>query len=191
MKYEQVIKSENLIEYGIINGDNTLLYIKVGNGGSIYGYNNKYIEIATKSHEKTGCTVLVASNPLEINEINNIENDMEFIKQYFNDIIEKIYAFGHSNGGVILSNYSYKFDLIKKVLIINAPLNINWHKIKEGLLKSNSEMVCIYGTKDPSYRYLEMLKNIDNIKVIEVIDADHDFSNSYNEFINAPIKYLF
>ena len=112
-------------------------------------YNNKYLEIANDAKEKIGCTVVVASNPVNIREHDNIKNDMEFINKYMNYDITEIFAFGHSNGGVILSNYSVEYELIKRVLIINAPLNINWHKIKEGLSSSKAKVTCIYGNNDP------------------------------------------
>ena len=34
------------IDYGIIEGNNNILFIKVGQNGSIYGYDNKYLKIA-------------------------------------------------------------------------------------------------------------------------------------------------
>ena len=188
--YDEIVTHDTGIEYGIIKGNNRVLYIKVGNGGSIYGYNNKYLEIANDANEKIECTVVVASNPVNIREHDNIKNDMEFINKYMNYDITEIFAFGHSNGGVILSNYSFEYELIKRVLIINAPLNINWHKIKEGLSNSKAKVTCIYGTNDPSYRYIELLKRIKNIEIVEVENADHNFSNHYNEFRYATLEYL-
>ena len=104
--------------------------------------------------------------------------------------ITEIFAFGHSNGGVILSNYSFEYELIKRVLIINAPLNINWHKIREGLSNSKAKVTCIYGTNDPSYRYIELLRRINNIEIVEIKNADHNFSNHYNEFRYVTLEYL-
>ena len=188
--YDEIVTLDIGIEYGIIKGNNKVLYIKVGNGGSIYGYNNKYIEISKDANEKVGCTVIVASNPIHIRELDNIKSDMTFINKYMNYNIKEIYAFGHSNGGVILSNYSFEYELIKRVLIINAPLNINWHKIKEGLSNSQAKVTCLYGTNDPSYKYIELLKTIKNIKIIEVEKADHNFSNHYNEFRYVTLECL-
>ena len=34
--------TKNALEYGIIHGNNTVVFIKVGLKGSIYGYNDKY-----------------------------------------------------------------------------------------------------------------------------------------------------
>ena len=33
------------IQYGIVNGSNTIVFIKVGANGSMYGYENKYLQI--------------------------------------------------------------------------------------------------------------------------------------------------
>ncbi len=33
------------IEYGIINGNNTIVFVKAGLEGSCYGYENKYVRI--------------------------------------------------------------------------------------------------------------------------------------------------
>lgn len=59
-----IVKQRNdEIEYGIIHGNNTIVFIKVGLKGSIYGYKNKYLRIAKKLNKEHGCTVIVASNP--------------------------------------------------------------------------------------------------------------------------------
>ena len=45
--YELVIGKNNHT-YGIIRGNETIVFIKPGLGGSIYGYENKYFKIKKK-----------------------------------------------------------------------------------------------------------------------------------------------
>ena len=47
--FDKIIKSEfngKIIEHGIVQGDNTILLIKVGQNGSIAGYQDKYLKMA-------------------------------------------------------------------------------------------------------------------------------------------------
>lgn len=37
------ISEKDTIDYGIIEGNNTILLIKVGQNGNIYGFENKYL----------------------------------------------------------------------------------------------------------------------------------------------------
>ena len=39
---------------GYIHGSNKVLFIKTGQGGSIYGYENKYLDLAIEVNEKIG-----------------------------------------------------------------------------------------------------------------------------------------
>ena len=67
MKYDTIqkklYKDVAYIEYGIVNGNNTIVFIKVGQDGSIFGYQNKYLDIAFELNRKHGYTVIVSSNP--------------------------------------------------------------------------------------------------------------------------------
>lgn len=57
LEFDKEIKSKfnnNVIEYGIVNGDNTIVFIKAGQNGSLYGYNNKYIKMAKRLNSKYG-----------------------------------------------------------------------------------------------------------------------------------------
>ena len=48
LDYNKIIHSKLngkvIIDYGIINGDKTIIFIKAGQDGSMYGYQNKYLE---------------------------------------------------------------------------------------------------------------------------------------------------
>ena len=88
------------IEYGIVEGNNTIVFIKVGQDGSLYGYHNKYIKMAKRLNQKYGCSVICSSNPFDGN--NPLDNAMEVIEDYakkFDDY--KIYYLGYSNGALI------------------------------------------------------------------------------------------
>lgn len=190
--FDNVIK-ENKIEYGIINGNNKLFYIKVGNGGNIYGYDNKYLKISKQIHKEYGCSVLVSSNPVEMSVKDSIVLDFEFINLNLPNIIE-VNAFGHSNGGQMLVSYAYMYPIIKNVLAVNVPLMINLHKTKEGIQKfAGSKIHMIYGEKDPSFRYVEILNSSLSPKFSysTVKNANHHFENMLEEFIALPKQFSF
>ncbi|MBR3996064.1 MAG: alpha/beta hydrolase [Clostridia bacterium] len=188
-----VLIKENNIEYGVIKGNDKLLYIKVGNGGSIYGYANKYLSIAKQINGEYGLSILVASNPIELAIKESIKYDNDFIDRYFPNT-KDIYAFGHSNGGQMLVSFAYLNPKIKKVLSVNVPLMINLHKTKEGISKFNGEhMTMIYGEKDPSFRYVEILDSSVSSKFsyYTIKNANHHFENMLEEFILLPKQFLF
>lgn len=193
MKYDFIF--EEKFKYGVINGHkDKILYIKVGNGGSIKGYKNKYLRLAKEINKKYGFSILVAETPINIDDYSSIEADFNFINQNFKSNNRKIYALGFSKGGVIINNYSYLFSDIKRALIINAPLMVNFHKIKIGFLNFKGEkLIFLYGKKDPSYTYVELLKKHKNFNTVieELDDIDHNFTNNLEIFINLPSRYLF
>lgn len=191
MKYNKII-NEKGIEYGIVKGNDIVFYIKVGNEGNIYGYKNKYLSISIRINKEYGYTVIVSSNPCNIREQENIERDMSFINTFMQET-PIIYAFGFSNGGMMLSNQSYRYENIKKVLICNTPLMINFHKIKEGVKLFNQEsLVFVFGSYDQSYAYLPLLENIENdrIKIFKLEGIDHLFKGHLDDFIELPFKYI-
>lgn len=184
MQFDKIEVNDG-IEYGMMLCDSRLVYIKVGNGGSIFGYNNKYLEIATDVVRKYGCSVLVASNPLEVREKENIDRDMSFINYSFPLYVKSIFGLGVSNGGVMFLQNAYRYPEICSVLTINAPLMINWLRTRRGIEKVEQTVHCMYGTKDPSYRYIELLQLVENVQIIAVEGADHNFTQHYKEFRNA------
>ena len=52
-----------VIHYGILHGNEEIVFIKVGADGSIRGYQDKYLKMAHRVHERLGATVICASNP--------------------------------------------------------------------------------------------------------------------------------
>ena len=78
--------------------------------------------------------------------------------------------------------------------LVNGPLMFNYNKIKEGALSFKEDSITfIYGSNDPSYGYIDLLKNIDNDKIkVDVVEGeDHYFSVSEDDFYMLPEKYLF
>ena len=191
--FSKTIDNEE-VNYGIIEGNNTVLFIKAGQDGSMYGYKNKYLTIAHNINKIHGYTVICSSNPLR--KSNPLEQGIEIIEDYcqkreFEDY--KIYYMGLSNGGYIGATYAHLYTKIKRMLLINMPIFTNWHKIKKGLKQFDGEMaILIYGTLDPSYKYAEMITmlNKDNVKLEIIENADHNFVGRLDDFIALPDKYL-
>lgn len=197
LKFDKEIHSKfediAIIDYGIVEGDNIIVFIKSGQNGSLYGYQNKYIKMARRLNEKYGCSVICSSNPFDGN--NPLDNAMEVIDDYakrFNDY--KIYYLGYSNGALIGAWFGTNYPKIKRMALINGPLMYNYHKTKEGALSFKGERLSfIYGEYDQSIRYIELLESIENnkIKVYIEEEQDHHFSKSEEEFQSIPDKYLF
>ena len=189
----ELITGKNNLTYGTICGNEIIVFIKAGLGGSIYGYENKYLQIAESLNKIFKCTVITSPNDKKI----DFNSEMEFIKEYAvqHSIMNyEIYYFGHSNGALIGLWEAYNYAEIKRLLLINAPLCMNPHKTIEGIKKfSGEKMILLYGDKDQSIHFVEQFSELSNEKVrFEIIkDADHYFSNKLELFMSLPNKYLF
>lgn len=191
--FDQVIIKpfeEQIIEYGILKGSNTVVFTKAGANGSMHGYQNKYLHMALNLHKKYGYSVVCSSNPYASKEsigqgINVIET---FIKSPY-----QIYYFGYSNGALIGARHAFKYPQIKRMALVNAPLMLNWIHTRKGIENfKGDKMAFIYGDKDPSYMLTGILRMaINPVKSVHIIqNADHHFTDMLSEFINLPEKYL-
>ena len=155
-KYDKVIGKQ----FGIIQGEKYLVFIKTGRGGSIEGFENKYLSICSILFKKYGYTFVVSANPKD--SVCDLEEEIKCIGKYVGDYKE-IFFVGISNGASLGAYQSSKIKSIKNALLINAPLMINFHKIKEGAQNFRGDnMYFLYGEDDPSFRYIEILKSIKN-----------------------------
>lgn len=197
LKFDREIKSKfgnNItIDYGIVEGNNTIIFIKPGQDGSLYGYQNKYIKMAKRLNEKYGCSIIASSNPYDGN--NPLDNAMEIIEDYAKRFANyKIYYLGYSNGALIGAWFGTKYSKIKRMALVNGPLMFNYHKTKEGALSFQGETISfIYGEYDQSIGYIDLLKNIESNKIKVFVEErqDHHFSMNEEEFLKIPEKYLF
>ena len=171
-KYDKVIGKQ----FGIIQGEKYLVFIKTGRGGSIEGFENKYLSICSFLFEKYGYTFVVSANPKD--SVCDLEEEIKCIDTYIGDYKE-IFFVGISNGAFIGATQCRKIERIRNAVLINAPLMINFHKIKEGAQNFRGErMYFLYGENDPSFRYIEILNSIKNTACkYKIIKGEgHDFS---------------
>jgi hypothetical protein len=191
--FDEVIHRQfenEIIEYGIIKGNNTVFFVKAGANGSMRGYQDKYLKMGLNLYEKYGFTVVCSSNPFAQEE--SICQAIEVIEEYVKSPYQ-IYYFGHSNGAVMGARYAWKYPQIKRLCLVNGPLMINWHQTKEGVCSFQGErMVFIYGAKDFSVKFVGLFNLIDkqSISTRIISEADHHFVGMLDEFIELPEKYL-
>lgn len=186
MKFDKVISEQ----YGVMKGNGNLVFIKTGRGGTIYGCQNKYLHIASELRDDFGCTVIVSANPensecdlvTELNEILSSEGDFT-----------EIYFIGVSNGALVGAQQGYRCKKIKAMLLLNGPLMINWHKTRKGLEEFGGEKVrLVYGSLDPSYRYIELLNLIESdvCDYVKLEGIDHNFTDNMEVFTSNIWKFL-
>ena len=97
---------------------------------------------------------------------------------------------GMANGGAqAIQNINVSVN-ISKMLLVNLPLMINLHKIKDGIKNYNGRLTCVFGSKDPSFNYLPLIQDFRNVNIVVFPNQDHNFSNG-DEFLFLPEKYLF
>ena len=183
-KYDIVIGKQ----FGIINGEKNIIFIKTGRGGTIEGFENKYLNICNFLFEKYGYTFVVSANPKD--SVCDLEEEIKCISKYVGSYKE-IYFVGISNGASIGAAQCRKIEKIKNAVLINAPLMINFHKIKEGAQNfRGGRMYFLYGEDDPSCRYIEILDSIKNTACkYKIIKGEgHDFST---ESLISELNYFF
>lgn len=197
LKFDKIVKSNlediTIIEYGIIEGNNTIVFIKSGQNGSIYGYNNKYIKMAKRLNKKYKCTVICSSNPFDGN--NPLDNAFTIIEKYTSKFEDyKVYYLGFSNGALIGAYFGINYPKIKRMLLVNMPLIYDINLIKNNLNNFNNEKVTIvYGSLDYSINLLENINDIksNRLDIKVILNEDHYFSKDEEDFYSLPEKYLF
>ena len=185
MRYDG-IKEAFGISYGFVRGGEKIAFIKAGLGGNHFGCEDRYLKMACRLRDKYGFSVIVASNP----------NDGRGHAQYDRAIIEEYAAdcgissprflfFGHSNGcvkGLELSASGLSFE---KMVLVNMPLMVNFHRIKRYISAiPSTNITLVFGELDPSYSYLPFIRDrYENARVLTVDEADHNFKGFTDGFI--------
>lgn len=175
------------IEYSFVKGNNKVVCIKAGRSGNHLGYENKYVRIAERLNRRCGCTVISISNPID-NTV-QLARDMQIIKACLEETqIDKprMYFMGHSDGSIKGLELSDSGVVFETMLLVNMPLMINFHKNKKIIDSlSQTHIVMVFGENDPSFKYIPFLElnKPDNLTIIRVPNADHNFKGKLDEFI--------
>ena len=186
MKFDYTSLTDTGIDFGVVRGSGKIVFIKVGLGGSCLGYEDKYVKIARRLNELYGCSVIVVSNPQD--NRSHVASDRAIIEKYLSEnnfSSCELFFFGHSNGGFKGLELSASGIGFKKMLLINMPLTINPHKTRRYVSASpGAEITLVYGNLDPSFSYIPFIEGkYENLKVITVQGADHNFEGMLPEFI--------
>ena len=185
-----VIKEDGLkIEYGLIHGNNRGVIIKAGAGGSYIGYEEKYLKIARRLRDTYGCTVLCLSNYASDSFV---RGDVAVIRELLAGMGGEIqlYYVGNSNGSTQGLLSATQYFHYRRMVLVNMPLMLNFHKIKEALTRADTEIRFVYGEKDPSISYIPFLKNagqkegnLARAEIVTVKGADHNFAGMTDAFM--------
>lgn len=173
--------------YGLLYGNEKIVFIKVGAGGSIRGYQDKYLQMAHRAHERLGATVICASNP-DVDYDAQMVADKAMISKAaaecgFADY--EVYFVGTSDGGYQNLLLAQQVPQARKLLGINASL-IDADDLVAQLQKlPHVKKILVYGTEDDDFACVPVLQAADceDLEIVTVEGADHEFKGMVNEFI--------
>jgi hypothetical protein len=182
------------IHYGILFGNEKIVFIKVGAGGNIRGYQDKYLKMAHRVHDRIGATVVCASNPY-INESEHIKSDKSLIKKVITDRgldNYELYFVGTSDGGEHSLMLSQEFPETVKFLGLNS----SWSETDVFIERIKSlprvKKRFAYGAMDDDFDdIVPRLKALecDNLEIVALEGADHYFTGRVDDFIEL-IDYI-
>ena len=175
-----------MLTYGILEGKDTLVFIKSGRGSDHRGYEDKYVRMAYRIHEATGCTVICSPNPMDTESHGE---DEAVIRDYARgagwDSFD-LRLFGGSNGAYQNLLLGARMPETTRVLCVNMPLMINYHRVTGALeALSHAAKIFVYGTRDPSLSYLPFLesKRLPHSRFLRIEGADHRFEGMLDDYV--------
>jgi hypothetical protein len=171
-------------DYGFVFGNNKMVFIKAGAGGGITGYQNKYLRMAHRVHERLGATVICSSNYEKCLPMD--KKAIEWCARHLKLKDAELYFVGVSDGSDQCITLSRNAPT-KKLLCIN-PSFVPGHDPSDRLIiRSKVEKIFVYGTKDDEgYELVPKLmeRNIPNFEIKWVKGADHEFTGMVDEFVS-------
>lgn len=172
--------------------------IMTGIGGSENGYENKYEKIAYDLNVRYGVSVFIFATPRAAwgRGERLVEQAVDEVRSQLQNqgrSLCELYCFGVSADASFLGAFGYLYLQIKKLILVNPVIQINYHKFLNGLKKINADVTIVFGELDPSYKFLFMLDSVrrENIKTVIVPNADHCFSGEENFKIFLDLLKLF
>lgn len=173
-------------QYGLMLGKSKLVFIRTGAAGSIYGYKNKYLELASKIQNERGYAVVVSANP--VGSPLNLQEELEKISTYLIDIKE-IILIGISRGRLLVLQQGYLNTRVSRILAIN------WHKTKKGLINfSGAKVQVVFGQYDPSVDYSDLIERLEVLETdgsSQIISkADHNFKGKLDTFKKLVMQFV-
>lgn len=194
--FHSVSDGKEPVDYGIMDGDSTILLIKSGNSGSFRGYEDKYLRLADRVNREYGYTTICASNPIHGDK--TLDTAIRQVKNYavlrgFDGY--RVLYMGFSDGARIGACHGADHPEICRMVLVNCPLMINWHKTKAGILRFSGEWATfVFGSLDPSYRYAELIRKLEGenprIRLEIVAGQDHYFSKYGCDLAGVAEEYL-
>ena len=191
LSYDKVtsrsVKTEK-INYGIIHGNEKIVFVKVGADGSIRGYQYKYLKMAHRVHDRLGATVICASNPCDVEYEDQLVADQAIISKVATDcgfVDYEVYFVGTSDGGYHNLLLAQRVPQTVKLLGINAS-QVNEDDFLEKLQAIPHITKClVYGTKDDAKQFVPVLQTLEseNLEILTVEGVDHEFTGMVDEFI--------
>jgi hypothetical protein len=192
MKFDNIIHKTfdgESIDYGFIFGNNKMVFIKAGAGGSVEGFDNKRLKMAHRIHERLGATVICSSNYVKC--LNMDRRAMEWCAKHLNLKDVELYFVGTSDGADQCISLSRNAPT-KKLLCINPSFVPGQDPSNRLILLSKVEKIFVYGTEDEEGRdMIPKLKerDIPNFEIKLVDGADHEFTGMIDEYI-ALIDFI-
>ena len=191
LKHVKYVEGET-IEYAILPGNERIVFIKSGAGGTAHGYRNAYVRMAQNIHDALGATVVCASNP----DVPHLLTDEQEIRQIADEsgFVDFDLSFiGVSDGAYHNLSLARRFHETAKMIGINTSyIDISDLQTKLSELP-NVCKVLIYGTKDDDFsEAVPTLRNMEcsNFTLKCVDGADHRFSGMVEELIDLA-GYLY
>lgn len=187
MEFDKIIHKtldEESVDYGFIFGNNKIVFIKAGAGGGIPGYQDKYLIMAHRVHERLGATVICASNYEKCLPMD--KKAIEWCARYLKLKDAELYFVGVSDGADQCITLARNAPM-RKLLCIN-PSFVPGHDPSDRLIiRSKVEKIFVYGRKDvEGHELVPKLKEraIPNFEIRWVEGADHQFTGMLDEFVS-------
>lgn len=93
-EFDKVIDEKYAFRYG----ENKLVFIKTGKGGTVRGHEDKYLKLSEFIHENFGWNVIVSANPLDSKA--DLEKEIEEVAKEITPV-DRIYYIGMSDGALV------------------------------------------------------------------------------------------
>ena len=188
LSYDKVISKTlcgEKLRYGIVYGNEKIVFIKTGAGGTVKGHRDKYLQIAHRLHARIGATVICASNPWIDAKI-HLEADKEMIASVAAERHYALYLLGASDGAYHNLLLAQQLKQTTRYLGINPSLVDFADFVKQLQANPQVDKLLVYGTKDESYPYVPQLKELacENLEILTVAGADHTFKNMLETYIS-------